>query len=97
MPDPQMWPVCPTCHAPWCLRRALSITKGYGWYWSRDCKHKAVEAVLHDTNGPVQLAQDITDCPSVAPSPPSGGPVVPRSPRNPSAGRAGDNHEPETP
>lgn len=34
--------------------------------------------------------------PPVAPSPLSGGPVVPRSPRNPSAGRAGDDHEPET-
>lgn len=45
-PQPQVYPKCSTCEAPYVYRQGLSLTKGVTWYWSRDCKHKS-EATIH--------------------------------------------------
>jgi hypothetical protein len=64
-PMPEVWPVCTThvpakayteartCDTPFVLRRGLSMSKGWIWVWSRDCKHKGPKATyeLHDENG----------------------------------------------
>lgn len=53
-PQPQVWPVCPTCNVAWVYRKFLSMTKGTAvWAWSRDCKHK-VDPVLHTKDGPYE-------------------------------------------
>ena len=45
-PQPQVYPVCRDCQEAYVYKRALSLSKGYGWYWMKPepirngCKHK---------------------------------------------------------
>lgn len=50
-PQPNVWPVCPTCSASWVWKKFMRWTGGYQWAWGKDCKHKA-EPVLHTADGP---------------------------------------------
>ena len=55
-PVPRVWPQCDTCDTPWVWRRALSLSKGYMWVWSPDCKHKTNPS-LFTADGPYEHAE----------------------------------------
>ena len=43
------YPTCPTCDAPYVLRRSYSLTTGnFIWLWQRDCKHKSSPVMTDD-------------------------------------------------
>lgn len=54
-PDPEVWAQCPRCKMAWVLRRSLTLSKGWQWLWSPDCKHPD-SPVLADARGPIQEA-----------------------------------------
>mgnify|MGYP001590979632 CR=1 FL=1 len=56
--NPLIWPVCNVCDVPYVLRRSLSLSKGYGWFWLNDCAKprstcKSAGASMHDYEGEV--------------------------------------------
>lgn len=61
MPTVTAWPVCKAprsrtddreCDVPYVLRRSLSLSRGWIWLWSSDCKHKRGAVQPHDADGP---------------------------------------------
>lgn len=45
-----VWPSCGKCGLAYALHRALSMSQGWMWLWSKDCKCRTTvaEAVIHD-------------------------------------------------
>jgi len=53
-PDPEIWPVCGECSAPYILRRCHDLFNGISrWLWQTDCKHRKAAAIIHNADGPV--------------------------------------------
>lgn len=61
MPDPQVWPECSACGAPYVLRRVLNLSGPQAgqhvWLWQRDCRHTSAARIAGPEADQVEVAK----------------------------------------